>query len=161
MGNSCLVFAIARASNDGGTTSVRTGAYFDPICEGSAPPPPSPTGAVTLDQAETPTLTWDARELEAHTACVDCAPLGWGNRTYDVALYRSVPVSSGTYRATFGVLDSPLTGCTLYSGTLVCGGTGQPGWPHPAELSLCQAARTLSVDFVLPESGDVDVDVTN
>jgi len=165
-GSECLPFVI-EASGDGGMTPILLDVRRnDSNCEGSQYYQALPAGAIALGQNGGATLTWDARRLEAHLLCVDCAAQGWGTSSSPLTLYTRVPVAPDHYRATFAVLDSLPANCKAVDGGVSC-----ERWPGPADMShdqllkLCPSSRTLTVDFELPSPGNVDsasgdVDVT-
>jgi hypothetical protein len=162
-GTNCLPFSITRIA-DG--SRIPLDAYQPIICEGPAPLPPGPAAAIALTGTESPVLTWDARMVERHTACVDCSARwpSWpatGSVTYDLDFYVRVPIAPDRYRATFGVLDPLPSFCTAVGDRASCTRSPGPGYPYSPEFQPCQSSRTLAVDFDLPESGDVDVTVND
>ena len=161
-GYECSPITIARYAETG-TTPLTVDLLTQIFCEGPVPPSPGPASAVALNQPGGPVLAWDARELEAHQACVDCSTRGWtGMASYPVVVYARVPVSAGHYRATFAVLDSLPSVCRSADGiTATCTTTYGPFPNIPSQVSLCPSSRSLSVEFDLPASGDVDVTVTD
>jgi hypothetical protein len=108
-------------------------------------------------------LTWDARALDTCTSYVDCALSGSGRPTPDYRLQTHGwhrPVFSGRYRATFGFADPSRlpTGCVVDGNEIQCSRPTGPG-PNPTTWDLCPNSRTVSVEFDLPASGDLTVDV--
>ena len=162
-GVQCGAFLIDRLDADGGPRAVQIGTYQVILCEGPAPSAPGVGAAVALNQAAVSVLSWDARELQPYQVCVDCAARGWpGMPSYAVTLTSSAPVGPGRYRATFAVLDTLPSWCRGDSGEYTC------GWYYPGAYGtyvpwgLCPGfSRTLSVEFELPASGDLDVTVVD
>jgi hypothetical protein len=161
-GYECSPITVARYAETG-ATSLTLDLLTQILCEGPVPPSPGPASAVALSQPGGPVLTWDARELEAHKACVDCSSRGWtGMPSFPVTVYARVPVAAGHYRATFAVLDSLPSACSSADGiTANCNTTYGSFYAIPSNISLCPSSRSLAVEFDLPVSGDLDVTVTD
>lgn len=130
------------------------------LCECAAPPPPSVSQVRALNGAQE--LTWDGRGLVSCSVAVDCATRGWPGVGVQFT-YQSVmqPVAAGRYRASFATYTEAPFNCRgdADAGMLDC--TAPPGPPmlgHSGD-SLCNADATLSVEFDLPASGEVVVDV--
>ena len=126
-----------------------------PVCEG--PPPPSPYFSGS-SLASAPVITWDARDLRHYTACTDCADFGWpefGLAFHDVHVWQ--PVMAGDYQATFLVADEVDDPCQSLDGqTLECYESSN-WWDMDDPCPLM--GRTVTVDFTVPEVGDVVVPV--
>lgn len=128
------------------------------ICEGPAPRGPAPREAGLL--ANKPSITWSGYELRTHTACEDCESQGYpGMGVVAHTEATSVAAPAGSYKATFGVLDTAPLDCNEWStGDLSCDprqGYGR----YPGDPEHCPADRTVTVTFTLPASGDLTVPV--
>ena len=137
------------------------------LCGCPEPGPAGPKAARALSSGPL-VVQWDARSVTSYTTPVDCSTQGWpGLGTQDAIKGVYQPVAAGLYRATFSFLESVPAGCRKIGdggdGDLRCGGSG--GGPGAAGADtrgygqLCVGSRTVSVDFRLPNKGDVDVDV--
>jgi hypothetical protein len=130
-GISCGTIQIDRLDGAGGTLTLGLGEQV--VCEGPAPQPPSIDAAVAISGG-TASLQWDARELTTFYGCVNCADRGWPGLGWVQTLEAvAQPVDAGP-------VPPPPGG----------NGTFQP---------LCTASRTVSVEFDLPASGDLQVAV--
>lgn len=125
------------------------------VCEGPPPPGASYSGRLL---STNPVVTWDARELHPYTDCYDCEAEGWvgsGLAFYDVHVPQ--PVTAGDYRATFLVADGVDFPCDSFDGeTIDC--YADEGDDFTTE-SCPHIGRTVTVDFTLPDVGDVVVPV--
>ena len=94
-------------------------------------------------------IVWDARAIAGtYHIQVDCATHGWPGLGCEPQLYAgSSPVAAGHYAATFGIYNS------------VPSMMGFPGERFGDFADACTADRTVTVEFDLPASGNVDVDV--
>lgn len=152
----CAPYSIARV----GGGEVALGLPFQCICECPAPPPPGPS---VLRRAEgTTELTWDGRGLVTCSDAVDCSMRGWPGAGYQLTT-RAVaqPVAPGRYRATFGFFDALPSDCNGGDdGTAACSHFGPPGFP-PGQTAWarCESDRAVSVEFELPMTGEVTVEL--
>ena len=99
-------------------------------------------------------LIWDGRHALPCQAVQDCTPWGGERSLIDWAWWQ--PVSSGRYRATFAVAATLPASCPPSTGNIVSCSTPPAGGPF---LSLCIDSSLAVVDFALPATGQVDVDV--
>lgn len=134
---------------------------FDCGCECPRPADPQVTlyNRVTGVEGPGSTHSWDARALALWTECDDCFDMGFVERL-NSALQ---PLAAGHYRATFAVDNEPAPeSCTdLDDGTVQCDAnsfTDDDVFPWET-LRLCEGDRTVQVEFDLPASGDVTVEV--
>lgn len=152
----CAPFSIARV----GGAEVTLGLPFQCICECPAPPPPGPS--MLRRAGGTAELTWDGRGLATCTEAVDCSTRGWPGAGFQLTT-RAVaqPVAPGRYRATFGFFDALPDECSAGGGdgTASCSRFGPPGFPGGRGWARCESERTVSVEFELPMTGEVTVDV--
>jgi hypothetical protein len=156
-GIECGAFVVDRLDSDGGAQALLLGMRAQCICECPVPPTPSVGSATALNQSAASVLSWDARELQPYQVCVDCGARGWfGASSYPYTFTWAAPVSSGRYRATFAVMNTLPATCLGQPADMRCG--SQYGGYSYASSWLCpDASRTLSVEFDLPASGDLDV----
>jgi hypothetical protein len=164
-GRGCAPFTVEQVRGDGSTEMVRSGVTQYDDCSGS--PPPLDFGTTSLVDLSTPrtaALSWDGRAVQVYNTCTDCSQGGTvgGGILEQLAAGGSAPVDPGTYRARFAVLAAPdQVGCQLNpDGTASC----TPPYIGPTDglydLPPCPGGgRYLTVDFTLPASGQVDVDV--
>lgn len=99
--------------------------------------------------------SWDARSLELYTepfACGDSA-----STTFDVTAGVPRPVAPGHYRVTVGYGELVPEGCTqTKDGSYHCAS----GWGGVSGLAgLCSTELSASVEFELPEEGDIEVTI--
>jgi hypothetical protein len=151
----CAPYSIARV----GGGEVTLGLSFQCICECPAPPPPGPSMLRRADG--TTELTWDGRGLVTCSEVVDCAMRGWPGAGFQLSARAAAqPVAPGRYRATFGLFDALPAGCNSGGdGTASCSRVGPPMPPFGGPWMRCEAQRTVSVEFELPMTGEVTVDV--
>jgi hypothetical protein len=96
---------------------------------------------------------WDARSLELYTesfTCSDSLPT-----TFDVVGGALRPVASGRYRVTVGYDELVPENCTkAEDGAYQC----SSGWGGlSGQAYFCHTPLTASVEFELPEEGDIEV----
>ena len=155
-GLQCGPFAIARIDAEAGPQSVLLVMPAVCICECPRPAAPGVSSLIPLNQSSATVLSWDATELQPYQFCVDCgARGGYGVFTFTYA--SSAPVGPGRYRATFSVMDVLPPNCHADPGGARC--DTQYDFSPPSVY--CPVARTLSVEFELPPSGDLDVTVVD
>jgi hypothetical protein len=126
-------------------------------CEGPAPPEPHIAHAKPL--ADKPSITWVAHSIHTYTDCVDCSEYGWTHMgVIEVTRYVSLGIDPGRYEVTFGVLDQIPDHCSEDSqtGELSCWMDG-PAYSETG--GLCQMPRLVTVEFDLPASGEIMVQV--
>jgi hypothetical protein len=148
-----------------GSEPLDLGLPYQVICEGPPPPSTGATTVVDLSAGATAAVTWDARALVTYDVCTDCSAQGWtgeGVVHSTGGFYRAV--SAGHYRATFSVADDVSTlGCQRpppgTSGPVYCNPPYDGGASYGEPYALCNAQRVITVEFDLPASGDVDVEV--
>lgn len=145
----------------GTPTSIPMGLPFECICECAPPPPPSYTTAHALAGTDSFVFNWDARAMATCMHTVDCAMRGWpGVPPASETLGVLVPVPSGHYRATFGVVDTLPSRCTAGTdGAVNCSPALPMGPGGLGPYDLCPGAREVQVEFDVPPSGDVNVSV--
>jgi hypothetical protein len=99
---------------------------------------------------------WFGDEVKACHLIEDC-----GGKAAPVKIGISHLVGAGAYRATFGFERSAPSGC-LVSGTIyTCLGEGPTGTLSSGTeyASICPTTETVTVNFVLPPTGDIVVPV--
>lgn len=145
-GSRCDVFDI-RDENDSPLLQTRP---YAPLCEGA--PPPRPCVERTTVASDHPTIVWRGTSLHKYFTCEDCAI--WDRpEAFRAPQYAVQPVATGQYRATFAIVDpadeTPYYGCHQID----------YDWDIPVPVEICPSSRTVSVDFTLPETGDITVSV--
>lgn len=143
-GQWCAVFTI---SEQEGAQLLRHAPYM-PVCEGASPPKPCAKESAAVDADVR--IVWDARSLHEYFTCEDCAI--WGRpEAFRHATYVRRPVAAGKYRATFSIIEpgEPPPDCNGFNNH----------FEIPLYYQLCLITRTVSVDFVLPEDGDVTIPI--
>jgi hypothetical protein len=160
----CGPLGVVSVAADGSTTDVLLGLPYQCICECAPPPAETVTWASPLGGASPATVVWDARALATYVECIDCVARGYPGEGIQMMTAGSLqPVAAGHFRATFAILDTVPSNCTVQAdGALDCPPvtTSFPQIPWPTEYGLCPASRTVSVGFDLPATGDLDVEVT-
>ncbi|MBK8170762.1 MAG: hypothetical protein IPK60_10540 [Sandaracinaceae bacterium] len=147
----CSPFGVQQAGAD-----IPLRGAYECLCE--CPPPPADVAAqvVLLGDYD---LTWDARRLLSYTTAWDCSTHGWPGGgcqrdRHDVFQ----PVEAGHYNARFGIHDELPAGCSEgEAGVYSCFSAGPGVIPTSG---ICPADRFIEVEFDLPASGNVDVNVT-
>lgn len=149
----CEVFSIDR-----GETNVPLVGAFQCLCECAPPGAPALLEYVALGEHD---VVWDARELVSYTTAWDCAEHGWAGagcqrQRHDVRQ----PVVAGHYTVRFPIDDELPSGCSAGStpDTYVCDSATGPSEPS-LSVNLCPSERYVEVEFDLPETGDIVVDV--
>jgi hypothetical protein len=140
-GTYCSAFLLTQ-----GTTSFLTTRPFQCGCECAGP-----RAYVERLAPAGGTFAWPAATLATCTEPQNC---GLGP---DLATaYVSQRVAPGAYRMTFVTFDALPNGCNELGGEVSCGGgvTSSPLAPQ-----ACTGDGTAAVDFVVPATGDVTVDV--
>ena len=156
----CSEYGLERVSGTS-TSPVILGLPYQCICECPAPPPAGVATAQAIGQTET-IVTWDAREVHSCSTVVDCGMRGWPGAGFQFEEHAySEPVAAWRFRATFAVLDPTLpSNCTVGGGGVVtCSQPAPMGSSGVFAYNVCPGARTMQVDFDLPATGDVDVNV--
>lgn len=149
----CETFALDR-----GETKVPLVGAFQCLCECPAPGAPSLVQYVALGEHD---VVWDARELVSYSTAYDCSTRGWPgagcqSQRHDVRQ----PSVAGHYTVRLPIEDELPASCSESGtpGTYSCSGSVGPGGVVGA-VDLCPSTRTVEVEFDLPESGDIVVDV--
>lgn len=143
-----------------GSTEVDQVGGLQVLCEGAVPPSPTVTRYVQLGSHD---LTWDARQLISYTTAYDCDAHGWPGRgctreRHDV----HQPVDAGHYSVRVAIDDELPGSCFAVEGEpgfFECSSGGSGGPPGGGTPTTCPTARTYDVEFDLPASGNLDVDV--
>jgi hypothetical protein len=160
-GIECGAFVIDRLDGDGGVQALLLGMRAQCICECPVPPTPSVGSATALNQSAASVLSWNARELQPYQVCVECSARPPGAPSETHTFTSAAPVGPGPYRATFAVMNTLPATCSGQSADMRCG-SQYGGYPSASNSWLCpDASRTLSVEFDLPASGDLDVTVVD
>lgn len=157
----CTHFGIA-AEHSGSYSTLALQMGFQCLCECANPGQPHATDYRRIAPGESWSTTWDARKLVTYSEDYDCAEHGWPGAGVQQQLQGvQQPVATGNYRWTLAVETSLPESCTPdgegieYSCWESAPGSYQdmPG----AIAAICPSASLLSVDFALPESGDIAV----
>jgi len=144
-----------------GTTEIDQVGGLQVLCEGPLPPSPTVSRYMMLGEYD---LEWDARQLVSYTTAYDCAAHGWPGagcqrERHDV----HQPVDAGHYRVRVAVDDVLPGSCTEVGdapGFFACSDFGSGGPPpFGSTPTTCPTGRTFDVEFDLPESGDIVVNV--
>lgn len=142
-GQHCSAFSLTQGTKDFLTTPP-----FECGCECAGPQ----THVVQLMKPND-TFAWPALTLATCTQPLACGNLG-------PVTGRSFPtqrVVPGAYRMTFVTYDTLPAGCADSGDNIGCGGAG--GGNVSTQLAACPGDRVATVDFSIPASGDVTVDV--
>lgn len=160
-GSDCDAQSFARSTSAGWAALTRTAPF---VCECECNPPrvtPVATEWRRIDAASRPSVTWDARALVRYAHPVDCGQRFPGRGVENFDAFVAQPVAAGRYRATFAIRDDAPSGCTVEGATAMCSaGSSSSGSAFGSDITLCPAPRTVTVDFDLPATGDVEVPVT-
>lgn len=158
-GDGCLPMVMRRP----GPTEEPVELALDRSCACECPRPSSSVRTiVSLDAPRE--FVWDGREMRSCTVAVDCATRGWPSLGWGMEQRGFLqPVAPGRYRAIFAAYDTPPPYC-MPSGTdgrYTCSGGGSGGYGGYPANALCTTSRTIAVEFDVPESGEVVVDVSS
>lgn len=105
-------------------------------------------------------MVWDARALVSSYRSLDCTQPGTiGPVCKQTRLDGLQPVSAGRYTARFAIEDTVPELCTSTGGTPETFSCRETGASPDFGGGQCRASRYVEVEFDLPESGDVEVDV--
>jgi hypothetical protein len=145
-----------------GSEPLLQGLPYQVICEGPPPPPIGATTVVDLTAGAEGVVAWDARYIVQYDVCTDCTAQGWpgeGVVHSTGGYYRAA--TAGHYRATFAVEDDiGSLGCQSFpDGTATCNPPYDGGASYGQPYDLCNAQRVVTVEFDLPATGDLDVEV--
>lgn len=141
-GHNCAPFVVSQ-----GGRALLTTRPFECGCECAAP-----TYQTTRFVRSGDTFAWEATSL---ATCSE--PLQCDTRTTTRGRYVAERVPPGSYRVSFVTYDALPAGCTDSGATIPCFGVSAP-LTNPAVPS-CRGDDYLTVDFVLPAQGNVQVDV--
>ncbi len=126
-------------------------------CECSPPIGPSVGQLVRLGTYD---MVWDARALVSSYRALDCTRPGpWGPICRRTRLDGRQPVPAGRYTARFAIEDTLPEVCTSTGGTPETFSCRDPGIYRDFGGGQCRASRYVDVEFDLPESGDIEIDV--
>jgi hypothetical protein len=157
-GQECASLQIER-TGPGASFLLAQGVGYQTVCEGPAPPPSGPTQLLSLAGGATDAVRWAGTYLQLYQDCVNCADRGFPAAGLQLTTSTvTQPALPGHYRVTFAVIDDPSAfGCQVApDGTASCP-PGSSFVDSGQALQRCPGARTISVEFDLSGSGDVEV----
>ncbi len=160
-GSACDAQSFARSTSAGWTPLTLT-APFVCVCECNPPRfTPVATEWRRFDPASLPSVTWDARALVRYAYNFDCGQRFTGRSVERFDAFVAQPVAAGRYRATFAIRDDAPSGCAVEGATATCSADSSgSGSAFGSDHTLCPAPRTVTVEFDLPATGDVEIPVT-
>lgn len=160
-GSACDPHAFARGAGASWTPLMLTAPF---VCECECNPPrvtPVATEWRRIDAASRPSVTWDARALVRYAHPVNCGQRFPGRGVENFDAFVAQPVAAGHYRVAFAIRDDAPSGCNVDGATATCSASPSgSGTGFGSDIALCPSPRTVTVEFDLPATGDIEVPVT-